>query len=270
MIISSSDPRHTTPDSIANDNFSLSEIRMAQADQPKQLQIYYDQSDTLSQPNELLQLNQLVNRVRQNFTPNDSNKRYLISLAGVPGAGKTTFATAMANILSKEVAKTLILSQDGFHLYRSELEAMPNSAEAIRRRGAPFTFNAAAFVKLVERLHDKTVELKAPSFDHKVKDPVQDDITIGTDVSIVIIEGNYVSLKDDTWNRIGELADDTWFITTPEQLVRARIIKRHLEAGIAKNEQEAIERADGSDLQNAKYILENSNSTNVIIVSRET
>jgi len=169
--------------------------------------------------------------------------------------------------LSKQVAPTMVLSQDGFHLYRSELQAMPNAEEAIRRRGAPFTFNAKAFVSLVSQLKDKSNTVKAPSFDHKVKDPIEDDIVIDPSVDIVIIEGNYTSLKDESWADLSLFVDDTWFISTPESVVRSRIIKRHLEAGIANNEEEAIERADGSDLQNAKYIIENSKITNVSILA---
>lgn len=213
------------------------------------------------------QWQQLVNRVKEHYKPNDSN-RYLISLAGVPGAGKTTFANKMAIELTKQVAPTMVLSQDGFHLYRSELQAMPNAEETIRRRGAPFTFNSKAFVKLVSELKNKSNIVKAPSFDHKVKDPIEDDIVIGPTVGIVIIEGNYTSLRDEGWNDLGVFVDDTWFISTPEPIVRSRIIKRHLEAGIAQNEQEATERADGSDLQNAKYIIENSKITNVLIQAK--
>lgn len=109
--------------------------------------------------------------------------------------------------------------------------------------------------------------MKAPSFDHKVKDPIEDDIVIDPSVDIVIIEGNYTSLKDESWADLSLFVDDTWFISTPESVVRSRIIKRHLEAGIANNEEEAIERADGSDLQNAKYIIENSKITNVSILA---
>ncbi|CAD1812035.1 Phosphoribulokinase / Uridine kinase family protein [Candida parapsilosis] len=207
----------------------------------------------------------LVDRVKSHQQSNEF--RYLISVAGVPGAGKTTFANKMAMELSKQVAPTMVLSQDGFHLYRSELQAMPNAEEAIRRRGAPFTFNAKAFVSLVSQLKDKSNTVKAPSFDHKVKDPIEDDIVIDPSVDIVIIEGNYTSLKDESWADLSLFVDDTWFISTPESVVRSRIIKRHLEAGIANNEEEAIERADGSDLQNAKYIIENSKITNVSILA---
>lgn len=212
---------------------------------------------------------QLCDRVHNDYLSkreSDSQPRYLISLAGVPGSGKTTFANAIAKRLST-FAKVVVLSQDGFHLYRSELTLMADPKEAFRRRGAPFTFNAQAFVNLISKLKDRSQTIKAPSFDHKLKDPIEDDIVIHGDVDIIIIEGNYVSLRDKYWDEIENFVDDTWFIKTPENLVRERIIKRHLNAGIAANEKEAAERADGSDMQNAHYIDGNSKPTKVLILS---
>ncbi|RCK65710.1 hypothetical protein Cantr_01188 [Candida viswanathii] len=215
-------------------------------------------------------ITELCSRVRQNYNSKkqtNPNERYLISLAGAPGSGKTTFADTISQELSG-FAKVIVLPQDGFHLYRSELLAMPDPEEAFRRRGAPFTFNAEAFVELVSNLSDRSTAIKAPSFDHKLKDPIEDDIVIEPEIDIVILEGNYVSLKDEHWNKIGGFVDDTWFIQTPEDLLRERLIKRHLEAGIASNEQEAIERAEGSDMDNGRYIIANSNPTNVVIVTK--
>ncbi|EMG47346.1 hypothetical protein SBY92_002848 [Candida maltosa Xu316] len=215
------------------------------------------------------QIEEIYNRVKEGYElkkKTQPQSRYLISLAGVPGAGKTTFSNKISEKLSK-LAKIVVLPQDGFHLYRSELQQMTNPEEAVRRRGAPFTFNPKAFLALVSQLPDRSVRLEAPSFDHKLKDPKENDIIIDTDVEIVIVEGNYVSLKDEYWNEIGNFMDDTWFISTPEALVRERIIRRHIDAGIAANEQEAIERADGSDMVNAHYIIANSEPTNVLILS---
>lgn len=215
-------------------------------------------------------ITELSNRVKSNYElkrKTHPNERYLISIAGAPGSGKTTFA----NIISKEISKfanVIVLPQDGFHLYRSELQKLINSEEAFKRRGAPFTFNPKAFVKLISQLSDHSITLKAPSFDHKLKDPKEDDIIIDNTVDIIIIEGNYVSLKDNEWNKIRNFIDDSWFIQTPESLIRQRIIKRHLEAGISSNEKEAIERTDGNDMINAKYIIENSNPTNVVIITK--
>ena len=66
---------------------------------------------------------------------------------------------------------------DGFHLYRSQLDAMSDPAEAHARRGAPWTFDAAAFVDCVRWVRGGG-DVLVPSFDHGVGDPVPDSILV--------------------------------------------------------------------------------------------
>lgn len=42
---------------------------------------------------------------------------------------------------------------DGYHLRRAQLDSMPNAKEAHARRGAPWTFDGAAFVLALASLH---------------------------------------------------------------------------------------------------------------------
>lgn len=219
------------------------------------------------------QVPELVERVLKLYkdkTESDKDRRIIISMAGIPGSGKSTLSTELVTQLNKSV-RAIVVQQDGFHLYRSELEKLSNPVEAFLRRGAPFTFDAKKFLNLVSHLNDKkyaTNPIEVPTFDHRLKDPVENDKVIDPDTKIVIIEGNYVLLKDLYWNEISNYADETWFVDVPLHLVKERIIKRHLEAGIAENEQEAIKRADGNDLLNAEYILNNSKPADLTIMTR--
>src|SRR5690606_29827441 len=65
------------------------------------------------------------------------------------------------------------------------------------RRGSPFTFNSPRLLQLVQALAAPISDapIKAPSFDHSLKDPVEDDITILPTHRIVIMEGNYLSFS---------------------------------------------------------------------------
>ncbi|ODV79090.1 P-loop containing nucleoside triphosphate hydrolase protein [Suhomyces tanzawaensis NRRL Y-17324] len=192
-------------------------------------------------------------------------RRLIISLAGTPGSGKTSLSTNIVNAVSKTV-KALVVLQDGFHLYRAQLLELADPAEAVRRRGAPFTFNATGFLELVKQIRSQLTEpILAPTFDHALKDPLENDLTIEPDVGIVILEGNYLSLKDDVWTEISNYVDETWICKAPLDLVHQRLVKRHLESGIAANQQEAEERAGGSDFDNAKYILEHSKKVDLEI-----
>jgi pantothenate kinase len=83
---------------------------------------------------------------------------------------------------------------DGFHLTRAQLDAMPDPVTAHSRRGAAFTFDGEGFLRLVQRLRepltDATTTVFAPSFDHAVKDPKENDIAVGRTHRIVVLEGN--------------------------------------------------------------------------------
>jgi pantothenate kinase len=48
----------------------------------------------------------------------------------------------------------------------------------------------------------------APSFDHAVQDPVEDDIEISSRNRVVIIEGNYTLLNQKPWSEIAEICDE--------------------------------------------------------------
>ena len=92
-------------------------------------------------------------------------------MAGIPGSGKSTLSAELVKQLNTRV-KAIVVQQDGFHLYRSELKKLPNSEEAFLRRGAPFTFNAKKFLDLVSHLNDEKYvnsTIQVPTFDHEIK-----------------------------------------------------------------------------------------------------
>lgn len=217
------------------------------------------------------QIPELVERVLKLYNKSkiDKNQRVIIALAGIPGSGKTTLSTEIVRILNRHI-KAVAVPQDGFHLYRSELKQLADPQEAVLRRGAPFTFNSEKFLELVSHLNDERHNhetLRAPSFDHKIKDPIENDITIDPNTRIIILEGNYLLLKDRYWSDISSYIDESWFIEIPFAVAKERIIKRHMAAGICENEEDATDRVDKNDLVNAEYIIQNSKPSDVIIIA---
>jgi pantothenate kinase len=90
----------------------------------------------------------------------------------------------------------------------------------MRRRGAAYTFDAAAFAAAVQEIksvHCTTercpdLDLLLPTFDHAGQDPVEDGVVIPSNVRIVIVEGNYVLLNEHPWNLIWSAASERYAI----------------------------------------------------------
>ena len=152
------------------------------------------------------------------------------------------------------------VSLDGYHLSRSQLSNLADPIQAHARRGAAFTFNDKAFLTLVQQLRVpltlETPVIYAPSFDHAIKDPVQNDVRIPPTVQIVLFEGNYLSLNKGLWKEAAALMDELWFVQVDFEVARRRLVDRHVKAGIAKDNIEAHRRVTENDLVNGREIIE--------------
>ncbi|KAI9883941.1 MAG: hypothetical protein M1823_004285 [Watsoniomyces obsoletus] len=151
---------------------------------------------------------------------------------------------------------------------------MPDPIHAHFRRGAAFTFDSLSLLSLVQILREplstSTPTIYAPSFDHALKDPVANDIAIEPTSRIIIFEGNYLSLDQYPWNEIAGLMDELWFVEVDFDVARKRLVKRHLETGVEKDERDAVKRVEGNDLLNGREILEGMvEGVHEIVRSRE-
>ncbi|KAG0652048.1 uridine kinase [Hyphodiscus hymeniophilus] len=197
--------------------------------------------------------------------------------------GKTTLAAtvtqrlnAISSALHGEASIAPIagfVPMDGYHYYRSQLDAMPNPAHAHARRGAAFTFDGPAFLSLVRKVREpltaSSPTLFAPSFDHALKDPIQNDIAIEPTTRILVFEGNYLSLGKGTWKEAAELMDELWFVDVGFETARRRLVPRHVRAGIAANEDEANRRVSENDLLNGEEIVRDRLEVHEVVFSRE-
>jgi pantothenate kinase len=254
----------------------------------------------------------------------EASRPLLVAIAGIPGSGKTTLAKALANALedlgndaitteadlnnsgafasgsvpndsmpqrpmaSASLGSVFVLSMDGYHHTRAELDAMKDPVEAHRRRGAHWTFDANKFLSDLKTLKATGV-LSAPTFDHAKKDPTPDGIRInartethpvvdretgevlGADVtrSIVSVEGLYLALRDPAvWASVNDQFDLVIFIQCSLEVATERLVRRHMAAwGIPR--EEALERASGSDRENALLVLDTAINAHIAVDSVE-
>lgn len=210
----------------------------------------------------------------------NSSFKHIVGLAGPPGAGKSTVASEVVKRINKlwpqkscafdsqveppEVAT--VLPMDGFHLYRHQLDAMEDPEEAHARRGAPWTFDSKLLLSCLKTLRDQG-SVYAPSFDHGVGDPVEDDIFVNLQHKVVIVEGNYLFLEEGVWSEISSAFDEKWFIDVDIDKAMKRVLKRHISTGKPPNIAE--QRIQYNDRPNAELIFQSKKNADLVIKSIE-
>lgn len=205
--------------------------------------------------------------------------RSIIALAGPPGSGKSTVATQVAQRLNQgheDAPMAKVIPIDGFHFPRSVLDTFPDPVLAHARRGAAWTFDASGVVALFEALRATQLAppleaptIRAPSFDHAVKDPVADRIVVPPSATIIILEGNWLLYDKEPWRRLASLVDETWFIDVEPSVAELRVARRHLQSGIEGTWEAALKRARENDSVNGMEVREKLIRPDVVVESVE-
>jgi pantothenate kinase len=167
---------------------------------------------------------------------------YMIGIAGIPGSGKTTLAQAVA----LRVPGAVVVPMDGYHIPRVRLDA-----DGLRRRGAAYTFDADIFRADMEALR-KNRSGVFPDFDHAEKDPRADAIRVTPEAPLVVVEGNYLFMRD--WHS-ENLFDLRVFIDCDLDESVERLTSRHVRTGVTATVEEGRHRAMTSDRMNSEAIL---------------
>ena len=151
--------------------------------------------------------------------------RVIVALVGPPGAGKSTLAAGLveAAVARHGPGAATLLPMDGFHLANEVLEALGRR----QRKGAPDTFDSDGLAAVVERVarRDEPV-VYVPRFDRSREEAIAGAIAIDAATRLVVIEGNYLLLAEGAWARVGACLDEGWYLDTPWDVCRRRLLAR--------------------------------------------
>eukprot|EP00532_Pseudo-nitzschia_australis_P019859 CAMPEP_0168298420 /NCGR_PEP_ID=MMETSP0142_2-20121227/22607_1 /TAXON_ID=44445 /ORGANISM="Pseudo-nitzschia australis, Strain 10249 10 AB" /LENGTH=332 /DNA_ID=CAMNT_0008247819 /DNA_START=190 /DNA_END=1188 /DNA_ORIENTATION=+ len=152
--------------------------------------------------------------------------RCWIGVAGGPGAGKSTLASAVADRINNcaaaalnnntmiiinnnnnnnnkddTILKAVAVPMDGYHYTRKELGELSQSynpadddgSKGMSRRGAPWTFDAEALAMDLAKAK-RLGQASLPEYDRVLSDPVENAVLVEPSHQIVLVEGNYILL----------------------------------------------------------------------------
>jgi pantothenate kinase len=196
-----------------------------------------------------------LNHLRAHLVP---GQRYLLGLAGAPGAGKSTVAQQLLDALP---GRAVVVPMDGFHLANTELARLGRSA----RKGAPDTFDAAGYVALLARLRRRVADeiVYAPAFRREIEEAVAGAIPVPPEVDLVITEGNYLLLGEGHWAGVRPQLNAVWYIDVDDELRRARLVARHMHYG--RTAQQARDWVRDTDEPNAVLVQASRVRADVVV-----
>lgn len=177
--------------------------------------------------------------------------RLLLGVAGPPGAGKSTLADRLHEILTERGYRSAVLPMDGFHLDNAILEARGD----LPRKGAPHTFDVRGLTDLL-RAVKAGGEVFAPVFDRSRELAIAAARCIAADDQIVIVEGNYLFLQQGRWADLHELFDLTVMVAPAIEELERRLRARWTHYGLTPAQIEA--KVETNDLPNGRLVLERS------------
>jgi pantothenate kinase len=185
--------------------------------------------------------------------------RLIVAVAGPPGAGKSTLAEALtAAISDARPGLAALVPMDGFHLDNAVLQARG----ILSRKGAPESFDVAGLRCAMQRIAAGDGPVAVPVFDRELDLARAGARIIAPSQRVVVVEGNYLLLRDPPWDTLCDMYDVTISVEVGEPELRRRLLDRWLGYGLAADEARA--RAEGNDLINAKLVLERSRPADIV------
>jgi pantothenate kinase len=188
-----------------------------------------------------------------------SAKRFVVGIAGPPGAGKSTLADNLANALKARGESAEVLPMDGFHMDNEILIARGQ----LERKGIPETFDVRAFIDIMKAVRPGDQEVLVPVFDRSRELAIASARVVSPDHKFIIVEGNYVLFSQGKWAELEGMFDFSIMMAPPEEVLEERLLARW--RGYNMPEDVVHAKTYDNDLPNGRRILENRRRADITV-----
>jgi pantothenate kinase len=190
------------------------------------------------------------------------DERYLLGIAGYPGAGKSTDSEWLVSGVNKKIPQkpAMVVPMDGYHHSNERLQEMG----LLELKGIPDTFDAEGFVELLKKLRTVTTSnVYCPLFDRSIEASIPDAIVIEPNHKLCVVEGNYLLLEKNAWKDCLQYFDEVWFLDVSFDTILPRLQQRHIDGG--KTPEGAMAKVESTDLPNARLVEQTKNRAHRIL-----
>ncbi|QRM48560.1 nucleoside triphosphate hydrolase [Rhizobium sp. BG6] len=186
-------------------------------------------------------------------------KRFLIAIAGPPGAGKSTMADNVAHALKTKGETAEVLPMDGFHMDNAILI----ERGLLARKGIPETFDVRGFLDIIRAVRPADQEVLIPVFDRSRELAIASARVVSPEHRFIIVEGNYLLFSLGKWAELEGIFDYSVMLAPPIEVLEERLWARW--RGYQLSEEQASAKVYGNDLPNGRLILENRRRADVTL-----
>ncbi|AUG54000.1 nucleoside triphosphate hydrolase [Thalassospira marina] len=185
--------------------------------------------------------------------------RMMVAIAGAPASGKSTLSERLHHHLGGDEAGVAVVPMDGFHFD----DAILRERGDLARKGAPHTFDVGGFARYLAAIREDDEDIFVPVFDRKLELSRGSARCIGKHHRLILVEGNYLLLKQAPWNRLASLFDLKLMLDVPMGVLEQRLIQRWLDHGF--DQKSATSRALENDIPNARVVQSQSGGADHIL-----